>query len=271
MAISISASSTVFDRELAVAGAGQLVVLGVVSAAVGLSPLGWVATVDEHAKLLDLCRERGLWLVADEVYERIFYGGPLAPSVLRLATGDDMVLVVQSFSKTYCMTGWRVGWLVGPRTVAEKLAQLNEFVVSHAPTFLQVAAETAIELGEPWVAEMVESFRQNRDYCSQAVAGMPGVSLPRPEGAFYLFPRIDGLADSFDFGTAALTEQTDQSMLAQAATTRYDRFMGPSTKARVVYYVIGHTWDIYGQMVVYVRLNGILPPTALPRPGRGGN
>lgn len=70
------------------------------------------------------------------------------------------------------------------------------------------------------------------------------------------------LADSFDFGTAALKEQTDQTMTAQAATTRFDRFMGPSTNARVVYYVIGHTWDIYGQMVVYLRLNGITPPAS---------
>ena len=70
------------------------------------------------------------------------------------------------------------------------------------------------------------------------------------------------LADSFDFGTAALKEQTDQTMLATAANTRFDRFMGSSTKARVVYYVIGHTWDIYGQMVVYLRLNGITPPAS---------
>jgi uncharacterized damage-inducible protein DinB len=71
------------------------------------------------------------------------------------------------------------------------------------------------------------------------------------------------LADSFDFGTAALTEQTDQTMLATADNTRFDRFMGSSTKARVVYYVIGHTWDIYGQMVVYLRLNGITPPASM--------
>jgi uncharacterized damage-inducible protein DinB len=73
---------------------------------------------------------------------------------------------------------------------------------------------------------------------------------------------LKALADSFDFGAAALGEQTDQTMLAQAETTRYDRFMGPSTKARVAYYVIGHTWDIYGQMVVYLRLNGITPPAS---------
>ena len=73
---------------------------------------------------------------------------------------------------------------------------------------------------------------------------------------------MKNLADSFDFGIAALKEQTDQTMMAQASSTRFDRFMGPSTKARVVYYVIGHTWDIYGQMAVYLRLNGITPPAS---------
>ena len=73
---------------------------------------------------------------------------------------------------------------------------------------------------------------------------------------------MKALADSFDFGTAALKEQTDQTMVGQAESTRFDRFMGASTKARVVYYVIGHTWDIYGQMVVYLRLNGITPPAS---------
>ncbi len=73
---------------------------------------------------------------------------------------------------------------------------------------------------------------------------------------------LKALADSFDFGAAALKEQTDQTMVLQAETTQFDRFMGPSTKARVVYYVIGHTWDIYGQMAVYLRLNGLVPPAS---------
>ena len=73
---------------------------------------------------------------------------------------------------------------------------------------------------------------------------------------------LKALADSFDYGTAALNEQTDRTMIEAATSTRFDRFMGPSVKARVVYYVIGHTWDIYGQMVVYLRLNGITPPAS---------
>ena len=70
------------------------------------------------------------------------------------------------------------------------------------------------------------------------------------------------MSDSFDFGTAVLQEQTDATMVQQATSTRFDQFMGPSTRVRVVYYVVGHTWDIYGQMVVYLRLNGITPPAS---------
>jgi uncharacterized damage-inducible protein DinB len=73
---------------------------------------------------------------------------------------------------------------------------------------------------------------------------------------------LKALADSFDYGTAALNEQTDRTMVEAATNTRFDRFMEPSVKARVVYYVIGHTWDIYGQMVVYLRLSGITPPAS---------
>jgi uncharacterized damage-inducible protein DinB len=73
---------------------------------------------------------------------------------------------------------------------------------------------------------------------------------------------LKALLDSFDFGTAALNEQSDATMVQQAANTRFDQFMGPSARVRVVYYVIGHTWDIYGQMAVYLRLNGITPPAS---------
>ncbi len=73
---------------------------------------------------------------------------------------------------------------------------------------------------------------------------------------------LKALSDSFDFGTAVLQEQTDATMIQQATSTRFDQFMGPSTRVRVVYYVVGHTWDIYGQMVVYLRLNGITPPAS---------
>ena len=175
------------------------------------NPLGWVVSVAEQRRLLELCRERGLWLLADEVYERIYYGGEgpgdSAPSIMRLCDRDDRVHVVQSFSKAYCMTGWRVGWLVAGGDLGPKLAQLNEFFVSHAATFAQVAAQVALTDGEPELRRMVVDLRSNRDFCVETLGALPGVTVPQPAGAFYLFPRIDGLDDSMAFCRQLLVEQ----------------------------------------------------------------
>jgi hypothetical protein len=174
------------------------------------NPLGWVATVDEQRRLLEFARRHGLWLIADDVYERLNYTGPTpttpAPSIIQLATRDDAVIVIQSFSKAYCMTGWRLGWLVARRDLAARATQLNEFVVSHAPTFTQRAGETALLWGENTLAEMLLRLRENRDFCLAALAKMPGVTVPTPDGAFYLFPRIASAADSFDFCKRLLLE-----------------------------------------------------------------
>jgi aspartate/methionine/tyrosine aminotransferase len=141
--------------------------------------------------------------MADEVYERLNYpdAGGVAPSptILKKTTPEDAVIVVQSFSKAWCMTGWRVGWMVARPDLAARATQLNEFIISHAPSFGQRAAETALLWGERTVNEMVATYRANRDFCMDKLAQMPGVTLPKPEGAFYLFPRIEGLTDSFSF------------------------------------------------------------------------
>ncbi len=173
------------------------------------NPLGWTATVDEQRALLEFARRHGLWLLADEVYERLYYGavdGDVVPTILKLSTPDDAVIAVQSFSKSYCMTGWRLGWIVTRRDLAARAAQLNEFIISHAPSFTQKAAETALADGEPFIKDLVGRLRANRDFCVQALRSMPGLTVPEPEGAFYLFPRVDGLTDSFEFCRRLLME-----------------------------------------------------------------
>jgi aspartate aminotransferase len=174
------------------------------------NPLGWVATEEDQRHLLEFARRHNLWLLADEVYDRLWYegeqlGAPV-PSILRKATRDDAVIVVHSFSKSYCMTGWRVGWLVARADLAAKATQLNEFIISHAPSFAQRAAETALRDGEPAIAGMLERLKANRDFCIGALAAMPRLTVPQPEGAFYLFPRVEGLADSFEFCRRLLLE-----------------------------------------------------------------
>jgi hypothetical protein len=104
------------------------------------------------------------------------------------------------------MTGWRVGWLVARRDLAAKATQLNEFIVSHAPSFAQKAGETALAEGEGPLVEMLERLKRNRDLCLDALSGIPGVTVPKPDGAFYLFPRIQGLDDSFAFCLRLLEE-----------------------------------------------------------------
>jgi hypothetical protein len=174
------------------------------------NPLGWVATLEEQRKLLDFARRHDLWLLADEVYDRLYYAGERlgdpAPSILRLATRDDAVVVIHSFSKSYCMTGWRVGWLIARPDMAAKATQLNEFVVSHAPSFAQKAGETALAEGELELECMLARLKANRDLCLEALAGVQSLTLPTPDGAFYLFPRIDGLRDSFGFCRRLLEE-----------------------------------------------------------------
>lgn len=164
------------------------------------NPLGWVATLDEQQRLLDFARRHGLWLLADEVYDRLCYTpGSVAPSILKLANANDAVLVVQSFSKAWCMTGWRLGWLISRPDLCGRASQFNEFTVSHAPSIAQKAGETALAEGEPFVQTLLARLRENRDYCTSALESMAGVTVPAPEGAFYLFPNIRGLRDSFSF------------------------------------------------------------------------
>jgi aspartate aminotransferase len=174
------------------------------------NPLGWVATEDDQQRLLDFCRARGMWLVADEVYDRLYYAGSSlgepVPSILRKATRDDAVAVVHSFSKSYCMTGWRVGWLIARRDLGLKATQLNEFIISHAPSFAQKAAETALSDGEAELSAMLQRLKENRDFCLAALREMPGVTVPEPDGAFYLFPKIAELTDSFEFCRRLLME-----------------------------------------------------------------
>jgi aspartate aminotransferase len=174
------------------------------------NPLGWVATEEEQQGLLSFARRHHLWLLADEVYDRLYYrvqelGDPV-PSILRKAGREDAVIVSQSFSKTYCMTGWRIGWLISRRDLAEKATQLNEFIISHAPSFVQRAAQAALAQGEEELKRMLVRLKENRDFCLTMLRQMPGVTVPSPDGAFYLFPKIEGLTDSFNFCRRLLEE-----------------------------------------------------------------
>jgi aspartate/methionine/tyrosine aminotransferase len=165
------------------------------------NPTGW--TIDpagQHA-VLEHCRRHGIWIIADDVYERLYYGddAPWAPSFLDLATPDDRVISTNSFSKSWLMTGWRLGWIVAPPALLPDLGKLIEYNTSCSPAFVQHAGIAAITQGEPTVAHTRARFRRSRDFLVTALSALPGISVAPPPGAMYAFFRVEGLADSLGF------------------------------------------------------------------------
>ena len=171
------------------------------------NPTGWTARADDWRRLLAFCARHDLWLLADGVYERLVAHGQVAPSPLAVAGSRARTIVAQSFSKAYRMTGWRVGYALAPEPVARVMTTLQEFVVSHVPGVAQEAARVAIVEGEPFVAESQARYARNRARAVARLRAMPGVAVPEPEGAFYVFPRLDGLTDSMAFCTRLVRER----------------------------------------------------------------
>jgi aspartate/methionine/tyrosine aminotransferase len=160
------------------------------------NPTGWMASAADQCALLEFARKRRIWIVADEVYERLVYDRPCAPSALDGATPDDPVIQINSFSKAWCMTGWRLGWIVHPPGLASPLAKITEMNMSGPAMFAQDAGAVAIEQGEPFVKEIVATYARARDVVVQRLGAMRRVRLARPEAAFYAFFRVDGMTDS---------------------------------------------------------------------------
>ena len=175
------------------------------------NPTGWMMQSEQRAQLLALCRARGLWIVADEVYARITYDRPVAPSFLEQAEPDDRVIVINSFSKPWAMTGWRVAWLTTPPRLGPTLEMMNEYNVAGANTLAQHAAITALKEGEKFVAESVERYRRGRDIVYQRLSANRRTRMALPEAAFYAFFAIDGMTDSLAFAMEML-EKTGVGM-----------------------------------------------------------
>jgi aspartate/methionine/tyrosine aminotransferase len=170
------------------------------------NPTGWMLSRGETERLLAIARQRGLWLIADEVYSRLVYEGRAAPSFLDIADPDDRVVVIQSFSKPYAMTGWRLGWLVAPAELHPTLDKVIEFNTSGAPTFLQPGGVAAIRDGEVFIASFVERCRRGRDLVIQGLARFPRVRCAAPQGAFYAFFAVEGMTDSVAFAKRLVAE-----------------------------------------------------------------
>jgi aspartate/methionine/tyrosine aminotransferase len=171
------------------------------------NPTGWVMSPEGQRELLGFCRERGIYIIADEVYHRTVYAGEVAPSFLTCAEEDDPIIVVNGFSKAYAMTGWRLGWMITPRRLASQMAVLSECFATSAPSFIQRAGVVALAEGEAFIASLREQYLRGRDAVMAILAAHPRVELAPPEGAFYAFPRIIGMRSSLDFVEGVLAEE----------------------------------------------------------------
>ncbi|MBR0681348.1 aminotransferase class I/II-fold pyridoxal phosphate-dependent enzyme [Roseomonas eburnea] len=169
------------------------------------NPTGWTLTAEEQRVILDHCRRTGTWILADDVYERLYFAGDAAPSFLSIATTEDRVVSVNSFSKAWSMTGWRLGWIAAPPALMDSIAKLNEFNMSSAPTFVQHAGVVALDQGDAFIAETQARYRACRDLALGILGAVPGVTAPRPDGAMYLFLRVEGCTDSLALAKSLLT------------------------------------------------------------------
>ena len=199
------------------------------------NPTGWTLTRAEQASLLAHCRSTGTWIVADEVYERIYFGDPgagggaraergsgdaarggAAPSFLDIAGADDRLIVVHSFSKSFLMTGWRLGWLVLPTGMAPGLAKLIEFNTSCAPVFVQRAGLAALANAAAFVPGLIDRLKTCRDTLLPRLLALPGVEVASPPGGLYAFFRAPGSDDSLAFAKR-LVEQAGIGLAPGAA------------------------------------------------------
>lgn len=160
------------------------------------NPTGWTASAEEIRTLLALARKHGLWIIADEIYGRFYYPADRAPSFRDAMQDDDRVLFVQTMSKNWAMTGWRLGWIEAPPVLGQTIVNLIQYSSSGAPVFIQRAAETAIRQGDGLIVEQRERARQNRQILLDAFLPQNRFRVAAPDGAFYVFFGIDGIEDT---------------------------------------------------------------------------
>ena len=160
------------------------------------NPTGFTATREELVAILEMSRRHSLWIVADEIYGRLVYQGERAPSFHDVMAPDDRILFLQTLSKNWAMTGWRIGWLEAPPALGPVVENIVQYTTSGVPVFIQRAAIAAIEGGEAFIAAQIARMRQSRDIICEGLAKTGRVRFAQPEAAFYLFCAVEGHADT---------------------------------------------------------------------------
>ena len=170
------------------------------------NPTGWIISEKEQRALLELAAERDFVILADEVYDRIVFDRPVAPSFATVAPDKEHLVVINSFSKTYNMTGWRLGYALSNERLIKLMTKMQEFVVSNPAAMVQRAGIVALRDGDPYVKEIREKYAKQRQLVMDTLKSVPNLSIPEPQGGFYAFPEVAGLKDSLAFAKKLLLE-----------------------------------------------------------------
>ena len=173
------------------------------------NPTGWTLSRAEQEAILAHCRKTGTWILADEVYERLYYeqtANRCAPSFLDVAEPEDRLVVVHSFSKSFLMTGWRLGWLVMPATLTHHMGKLLEFNTSCASVFTQRAGVTALQRTDEVTPRVVAHLKHCRDTLVPLLQELPRVQVQPAAGGMYAFFKLDGYADSLEVAKRLVAE-----------------------------------------------------------------
>jgi aspartate/methionine/tyrosine aminotransferase len=160
------------------------------------NPTGWTATEDDLRQILALAREHDLWIIADEIYALYYYPGGRAPSFMDIGAPDDKILFVNSFSKNWSMTGWRIGWIVAPPEIGQVIENLVQYSNSGVPEFIQKGAVVALDQGDGLIQENFDKALKSRDILCDTLIATNRVETLKPDGALYSFLKIDGVTDA---------------------------------------------------------------------------
>ncbi len=160
------------------------------------NPTGWTADLETLKGILDLARRHGLWIIADEIYTLFYYGGDRAPSFMDIMEEEDRILFVNTFSKNWAMTGWRIGWLRVHPSLQQTFENLIQYSTSGVAQFMQRGAIAALEHGDEFLKSQIDRARQARDIVCGILGDTGRARISAPQGAFYLFFSVDGISDS---------------------------------------------------------------------------
>ncbi|MCY1209904.1 Aspartate aminotransferase [compost metagenome] len=170
------------------------------------NPTGWIMPREQMVAVRDFARSQGIWILSDEVYAHFTYGSSIAPSFLEVTEPTDRLIVVNTFSKNWCMTGWRIGWIVFPRGMETVFENLSQYNTTSVATFIQHAAVIALDEGDEFIRTLVQRSAAGRQIICSALDRLPNVSVVWPEGTFYFFFSIQGMSSGYEMARRILRE-----------------------------------------------------------------